>query len=595
MFTVFLFFRLFALYCQVTGVRLLALLGVFFVTAPCAMPGDFDPAFGQNGVTYSTGLTYLYTLPQRLLSTPNHRLVAAGFCHPGTKFCFAAYTDDGAPDPAVGAGNSSSPGIVFDAFGPGENTAFDAALQADGKILIAGACNAADTGFMWRMCVARYLANGSRDSAQFAADGALPGVALIPEAATPFERASGVLALNDGKILVVGQCFRELTPLLCMYKLHSDGSVDTVGFNPGGANPGSTMIDFNEPESNVQLNGIPKIRLNSDGSILLAATCAIKVGQNGICLSRFTANGILDSAFGQGGIVRRPFATMSIEGTNPEFAIQPDGKIVVGGTCFTPSTGLMMCATRMLSDGQVDTTFFNSLDPVSPGFVFAKAGEYAVGETIALHPDGRIFLAGFCWDFGNKLCLLTLNSDGTLHSAAGQIGVRIVYDDRHERISPKSALIDDKGKLVIAGICERSEDSDRRWCLARFKGGPYNPLTCALNADANQTIDPATDALLLARYLLGFHGDALTAGVLGANPTRTGQALETYLASLNLDADGDGQALAMTDGLLILRAMLGLTGTALTQGATNASQPNVRNAQQILSWIESTHGVACLP
>ena len=76
---------------------------------------------------------------------------------------------------------------------------------------------------------------------------------------------------------------------------------------------------------------------------------------------------------------------------------------------------------------------------------------------------------------------------------------------------------------------------------------------------------------------------------------QTGTALETHLASLSLDADGDGQALAMTDGLLLLRAMLGLTGDALTQGATNASHPSVRNAQQILTWIENTHGVACLP
>ena len=51
----------------------------------------------------------------------------------------------------------------------------------------------------------------------------------------------------------------------------------------------------------------------------------------------------------------------------------------------------------------------------------------------------------------------------------------------------------------------------------------------------------------------------------------------------------------MTDGLLLIRAMLGLAGDALTAGATNAAHPNVRNAQQILSWIESTHGVACLP
>ncbi|MEQ1596178.1 MAG: hypothetical protein ABL985_13900 [Casimicrobium sp.] len=53
--------------------------------------------------------------------------------------------------------------------------------------------------------------------------------------------------------------------------------------------------------------------------------------------------------------------------------------------------------------------------------------------------------------------------------------------------------------------------------------------------------------------------------------------------------------MAMTDGLLLIRAMLGLSGTALINGATNTSHLNVRDAQQVLTWIESTHGVACLP
>lgn len=126
--------------------------------------------------------------------------------------------------------------------------------------------------------------------------------------------------------------------------------------------------------------------------------------------------------------------------------------------------------------------------------------------------------------------------------------------------------------------------------IIRLKGGLYAPLTCALNADTNKVVESATDAFLITRYLLGYRGDTLTTGALGPNLTRTGQALEAYLVTLNLDADGDGQALAMTDGLLMLRAVLGLTGTALTQGATNTAHPNVRNAQQILTWIENTHG-----
>ena len=160
--------------------------------------------------------------------------------------------------------------------------------------------------------------------------------------------------------------------------------------------------------------------------------------------------------------------------------------------------------------------------------------------------------------------------------------------------SANSVKVDGLGRIALYGRCRKSTGTYEA-CATRLRGGDRDVTACTLNVDANLNIAATTDALLLTRYLLGLRGDALTTGALGLNPTRTGQALETYLASLNLDADGDGQALAMTDGLLILRAMLGLTGTALMQGATNASHPNVRNAQQILTWIESTHGVACLP
>lgn len=44
-------------------------------------------------------------------------------------------------------------------------------------------------------------------------------------------------------------------------------------------------------------------------------------------------------------------------------------------------------------------------------------------------------------------------------------------------------------------------------------------------------------------------------------------------SSCKLDVDGDGARLAMTDGILILRRMFGLTGAALTNGATHTCVP----------------------
>jgi hypothetical protein len=86
--------------------------------------------------------------------------------------------------------------------------------------------------------------------------------------------------------------------------------------------------------------------------------------------------------------------------------------------------------------------------------------------------------------------------------------------------------------------------------------------------------------------------DALTDGAIGASPSRTSTALETYIGALNLDADGNGNTRAATDGLLISRALRGATDAALID---NARASTARNAQDILNWITATHGASCLP
>ncbi len=67
----------------------------------------------------------------------------------------------------------------------------------------------------------------------------------------------------------------------------------------------------------------------------------------------------------------------------------------------------------------------------------------------------------------------------------------------------------------------------------------------------------ATDGLILLRYLLGYRGSALLTGIASQ---QSATAIETYLAARvtanDFDVDGDGKTLASTDGLIILRRML---------------------------------------
>ncbi len=69
-------------------------------------------------------------------------------------------------------------------------------------------------------------------------------------------------------------------------------------------------------------------------------------------------------------------------------------------------------------------------------------------------------------------------------------------------------------------------------------------------------------------------GAALFDGALATFHLHSTAQIEAYLAA-NLsafDVDGDAQVLTTTDGLMILRRLLGLSGTALTAGAKNSAR-----------------------
>ena len=109
-----------------------------------------------------------------------------------------------------------------------------------------------------------------------------------------------------------------------------------------------------------------------------------------------------------------------------------------------------------------------------------------------------------------------------------------------------------------------------------------------LDADGNASYDALTDGLLVIRYLFGLTGGALTNGAIGTGATRIdATAVLTQLDYLKplLDVDGNGQADALTDGLMLMRYLFGLRGGALVAGAIGPGA--LRNAAQIEAYIQS--------
>ncbi len=549
--------------------------GGFLCAATAAAPGQLDPTFGNGtGIVLKSDGDFLGA--NAIAFQASRKILIAGNCGAsGTdmNFCVARYHVDGRIDLSFGVDGVAR--LAVSNYG-----SFAEAIDVfpDGGFVVGGWCQTSivtpnSSGVSLDFCIARFTSNGAAEST-FGNAGS-----RILSVGSEGSRAYTVKTQSDGKVLIAGTCTGAVNSDFCIVRTLSTGQLDPSFGMAGVAIIAASGLD----------DSAYRIATTSSGEILLGGACSYTYVSY-LCLAKLLHNGSPDPSFGVSGVV---VTGIGVTAGAHSIAVETSGRIIAAGNCaYTPGGETSFCMARYSPLGALDPSFgvggvatvnFSNNTDASRGLVLQAGGKYVVG--------------GFCWALTGtfEACLARFDQQGQLDTSFNGNGTYTFpiggLDDK-----PFAVGLQSDNKIVLVGSCADSASAGAsRLCAARLRRGPYNPLTCALNADANNTVDPATDALLLTRYLLGLRGAALTSGALGQNPTRTGQALETYLASLNLDADGDGQALAMTDGLLILRAMLGLTGSALTQGATNAAHPNVRNAQQILTWIESTHGVACLP
>jgi len=124
---------------------------------------------------------------------------------------------------------------------------------------------------------------------------------------------------------------------------------------------------------------------------------------------------------------------------------------------------------------------------------------------------------------------------------------------------------------------------------------------CNLDVDGNGLLDAATDGVAILRRFLGVSQAAfgVPAGICAQRTTAS--ALHTASALATVAATGAASSNDTGDGLVILRAMRGLTGTAVTQGAvppgaarSQWSTPAGAN-NNIREWLNANCGTTFAP
>lgn len=280
---------------------------------------------------------------------------------------FVNYQTPGAPGIAMVSdsatlSSSFNPGIGFN------GDVYTIARQSDGKVIAGGAFTNYSGSASTRLV--RINTNGTLDTTFNVGTGGATNLVYD-------------LALQtDGKVIVGGT-----------FTTYSGSSTSTTRLMRLNTN-GTQDLTYN---TGTGLNSYPLTVLpTADGKVLVLGLFTTYSGSSISHIMRTNSNGNRDTTFNVGvGFANGAFGYTAVT--------QSDGKYIVGGNSTTYSGSTINRVARLNTDGTVDTSF-------SVG-----AGANTVVAAVAMQPDGKILVGGQFTTFSGSSVnrLVRVNSNGT--------------------------------------------------------------------------------------------------------------------------------------------------------------------------------------
>ncbi len=383
--------------------------------------GAFDAAFGvgeedgtPNGVV-NISLGDGNDFGTAVAAQADGKLLVAGYHEDGasTNMVVLRVNADGSLDPTFGtADDGTENGIVNISLGDGNDIARDIAVQADGKIVIAGDSVSADGSA--NIIVARLNADGSVDESFGQSEDGSPNGFVASSLGNGDDTANALVLQADGKIVVAGNRVAEDGSSNMVVARYDATGVPDATFGTSG--------DDGTPEGFVNLslgdgNDVARdLALQDDGKIAIAGDSVMADGSSNVVLARLNADGTPDDSFGvaEDGTPNGFVATSLGEGNDfaTGLAVQTDGKLVVAGY-HQEGESTNIAIARYETDGALDQTFGTADDGTENGIVNLSLGDGDdMANAVAIQGDKLIVVAGTTTaaDGSKNIAVLRLNA-----------------------------------------------------------------------------------------------------------------------------------------------------------------------------------------
>lgn len=281
---------------------------------------------------------YFMTFVNKIIIQPDGKILVAGFI-------------DSYDGTSIGGVVRLMPnGVIDNTFSSTALAPLAMELQADGKIVVGTSDFSA--------ILVRLNSDGSLDGSWNPGSG-------------PDNSVKTIAIQPDGKILIGGNFSSyNSTPFPYITRLNTDGTLDT-SFSSASSPNGDVM----------------SIGLQSTGKIIVMGQFSTYGGYSINSIIRLNSNGTIDSTFLSPGA----FPTEGVPGSLYSLLIQNDDKIIVGGnfsnyiksSVTTTVSGII----RINTNGTVDSSFVTGTG-LTTQFGFGTA------QSLALQPDGKLIVGG---------------------------------------------------------------------------------------------------------------------------------------------------------------------------------------------------------
>ncbi|MBN2612920.1 MAG: T9SS type A sorting domain-containing protein [Bacteroidales bacterium] len=416
------------------------LLSAFYAVRLSAQPGSLDKDFNIDGRETSP-ITTGNDEAHDIVVQPDGKILLAGTTFMESTFNdfgMIRYNSNGTLDNSF-----KSTGKLIKDIGTRNDGIMAAALQPDGKIIVAGysLASATNNDFV----IARFNGDGTIDNS-FSEDGIQT---------TDFDAKSDwimdLAIQKDGKIVAAGYSLIGSTYAFSLVRYNTDGTLDNT-FDSDGK-----VLVFIENSNHAN-----SIAIQPDGKIVVAGYSYTSETKNDFTLIRLNTNGSMDDTFGLGGKVRTPLSQLYDEINS--IVIQPDGKILAVGSYSNSSSDKDFAVARYNKNGTIDNTFG------SDGIVIRSFGTGAdVATGIILQPDGKIVAGGYMNNGSdNDFAIIRYNSNGTPDNSFGTNGSVSTAIGTGNDIALSIGIQPD-GKILMAGYCNNGTNND--FAVVRYLSG----------------------------------------------------------------------------------------------------------------------------